>query len=208
MQSLSNTRVQCCSGRALVAAQHRLGLPVPCHRQHRRVAAAQQQSNTVEDEEAQDKKMALISLAASIGGGILLSQLGMDEALPDWSRQASSALGWSYVLAWSISFYPQVRQQLVLGAVVQVLLTSQQSAPCAALPPILLAYTQHSNPTHCHQRFGHVGVCVTDMLSLRSHLIPCVHSWPQQQRGSTWDMLSRVPDTTAHASHTLVSPAT
>jgi hypothetical protein len=73
------------------------------------VAAAQQQDSILVDDEAQDKKLALVSLAASIGGGLLLSQFGMDEALPDWSRQASSALGWSYVLAWSISFYPQVR---------------------------------------------------------------------------------------------------
>jgi hypothetical protein len=68
----------------------------------------------VEDEEANDKRMAAISLAASVGGGLLLSQvtsLGIDKALPPAVQQWSSALGWSYVLAWSISFYPQVRQQ-------------------------------------------------------------------------------------------------
>lgn len=68
----------------------------------------------MEDEEANDKRMAAISLAASVGGGLVLSHitsLGVDEALPPAVQQWSSALGWSYVLAWSISFYPQVRQQ-------------------------------------------------------------------------------------------------
>lgn len=68
----------------------------------------------MEDEEANDKRMAAISLAASLGGGLVLSHvtsLGFDEALPPAVQQWSSALGWSYVLAWSISFYPQVRRQ-------------------------------------------------------------------------------------------------
>lgn len=67
----------------------------------------------MEDEEANDKRMAAISLAASLGGGFLLSHfdVGLDSTLPLEVQQWSSALGWSYVLAWSISFYPQVRQQ-------------------------------------------------------------------------------------------------
>lgn len=58
----------------------------------------------------QDKQMAALSLAVSLGGGLLLGHLGLgaDEALPLAVQELSASLGWSYVLAWSISFYPQV----------------------------------------------------------------------------------------------------
>lgn len=113
MPSLCGHSVGGCLSRPRVPVQHRLGLPAALHlaiAQPSRssvVAAAQQAPQ--HDSEAQDKRLAAISLGISLGGGLLLSQFGVDEALPEWSQQASSALGWSYVLAWSISFYPQVR---------------------------------------------------------------------------------------------------
>jgi hypothetical protein len=88
------------------------------------VAAAQESNVASDDAESRDKKLAAVSLAASLGGGLLLSSFGMDDSIPEWSRQASSALGWSYVLAWSISFYPQVGHHCSLAALPTVLLTS------------------------------------------------------------------------------------
>jgi hypothetical protein len=120
-------------------APHRLGLPFLFAKGQPRsavVAAAQEPNVASDDAESRDRKLAAVSLAASLGGGLLLSSFGMDDSIPEWSRQASSALGWSYVLAWSISFYPQVGRPCSLAALPRVLLTSGYwAAGVAATPP-------------------------------------------------------------------------
>jgi hypothetical protein len=57
-----------------------------------------------------DEASAAASLGASIAVGALLggAGVGLDDALPEGAQHLSSALGWMYFTAWSISFWPQV----------------------------------------------------------------------------------------------------
>lgn len=53
---------------------------------------------------------AVATLVASLVLGGLLggAGVGLDESLPESAQQLSAALGWSYFLAWSVSFWPQI----------------------------------------------------------------------------------------------------
>lgn len=60
---------------------------------------------------SRDNQIAMVTLAASLLGGMALgaSPWGVEESLQgSWAAVPSNMLGWSYFLAWSISFYPQV----------------------------------------------------------------------------------------------------
>jgi hypothetical protein len=82
----------------------------------------------------QEKQLAVVSLSVSAAGALALSygaHLGVDAALPVWAQAPSAALGWSYVLAWSLSFYPQV---CVAVADVQAASQRECSTRAAATP--------------------------------------------------------------------------
>jgi hypothetical protein len=55
-----------------------------------------------------DNQIAMVTLAVSLLGGMALgaSPWGVEESLQgSWAAVPSNMLGWSYFLAWSISFY-------------------------------------------------------------------------------------------------------
>lgn len=68
---------------------------------------------------ASEEATAVTALAASITVGVLLGSagVGLDDSLPESARHLSSALGWAYFTAWSISFWPQVRAAWALATV-------------------------------------------------------------------------------------------
>ncbi|KAF6252889.1 hypothetical protein COO60DRAFT_1297682 [Scenedesmus sp. NREL 46B-D3] len=64
-----------------------------------------------ESSDKHDNQVALVTLAVSLLGGAALgaSPWGVEESLRgSWASVPSNMLGWSYFLAWSISFYPQI----------------------------------------------------------------------------------------------------
>lgn len=58
-----------------------------------------------------EESAAVAVLAASIAAGVFLGDtlgIGLDDSLPESVQRVSSSLGWSYFMAWSCSFWPQI----------------------------------------------------------------------------------------------------
>lgn len=79
----------------------------PLQRRVVAVAAAKHGSHELSGSDKRDNQMAIASLSTSLIGGAGLAALGLgvEDSLPLFAQTPSNVLGWSYFLAWSISFY-------------------------------------------------------------------------------------------------------
>ena len=57
-----------------------------------------------------------VTIVAGLALGLAVPDDNSLELPPSWLSRVSSVLGWTYFVAWSLTFYPQVRAQRMMAA--------------------------------------------------------------------------------------------